>query len=193
MKKFLAFALIPAGIGVAYYAGAQGQAYNPEATLKAQKEAMAKLAMLDGVWRGPAWSDIAPGHRENVTQTERVGPFLDGTVKVVEGRAYAKDGSVPFNAFAVISYNPATQKYSIRTYSGGRQGDYPLTLTAEGFDWEIPAGPMTIKYKATIKDGVWHEVGYQVMPGKEPVQFMEMTVRRVSDTTWPAGNPVPMK
>jgi preprotein translocase subunit SecE len=37
---------------------------------------------------------------------------------------------------------------------------------------------------------VWHEVGERIMPGKDPVRFFEMTLKRVSDTTWPAGGAV---
>lgn len=193
MKRFVVISSILATVGVAYYAGAQGQAYNPAPAIAAQKEAMKKLASLDGVWRGEAWTILPNGQREEITQTERVGPFLDGTVKVVEGRGYDKSGTVAFNAFGIISYAPATGKYTIRTYSSGRHGDYPLVPTADGFDWEIPAGPMVIKYKTTLKNGVWHEVGDQVMPGKEPVRFMEMTLKRVGDTKWPAGDPVSWK
>lgn len=36
-------------------------------------------------------------------------------------------------------------------------GDFPLTVTADGFAWEIPAGTMTIRYVTTIKDDTWHE------------------------------------
>lgn len=35
--------------------------------------------------------------------------------------------------------------------------DFPLTVTADGFAWEIPAGTMTIRYVTTIKDDTWHE------------------------------------
>ena len=54
---------------------------------------MARLAYLDGVWRGPAWSLTPQGRREMI-QTERIGPFLGGSVRVMEGRGYTADGSV---------------------------------------------------------------------------------------------------
>ena len=34
--------------------------------------------------------------------------------------------------------------------------------------WEIPAGPMKIRYTATVKDGKWLEVGDRIQPGKRP-------------------------
>ena len=57
-----------------------------------QREAMAAFARMDGVWRGPAWS-LNPGGRHDIIQTERIGTFLNGTVRVVEGqhRAYVTD------------------------------------------------------------------------------------------------------
>ncbi|HEY6146748.1 MAG TPA: DUF1579 domain-containing protein, partial [Thermoanaerobaculia bacterium] len=72
---------------------------DPAALIAAQKEAMASLAFMDGVWRGPAWTILASGEKHNITQTERIGPFLDGSVKVIEGRGYDPDGKVTFNAF----------------------------------------------------------------------------------------------
>ena len=50
--------------------------------------------------------------------------------------------------------------------------------TGDGFAWEIPAGPMTIRYNAVVKDGTWTEVGDRVAPGKEPVRFFEMSSPR---------------
>ena len=54
------------------------------ASMDAQKAAMKPLAMMDGVWRGPAWTMLPTGKHE-ITQTERIGPFLDGQIKVLEG------------------------------------------------------------------------------------------------------------
>ena len=64
---------------------------------------MLPLASMDGVWRGPAWTILPSGEKHSVTQTERIGPLLDGSVKVIEGRGYDADGKVAFNAFGTIS------------------------------------------------------------------------------------------
>lgn len=174
-------------------ASAQGKPYDPVALMTAQRDAMKALSFLDGTWRGSAWTILPNGEKLAITQTERVGAFLDGAVKVVEGRGYDADGKVAFNAFATISYDPGTKVYTMRTYAMGRSGDYVLTPTADGVSWEIPAGPMTIRHTATIKDGKWHEVGERIMPGKEPVRFAELNLERIGDTDWPAGGAVPMK
>ena len=173
---------------------ALGQGRQDPATLiNAQREAMQRLAFMDGVWRGPAWTILPSGEKHTITQTERIGPFLDGSVKVIEGRGYNPDGKVTFNAFGTVSYNPATRAYTLHSYAQGQVGDFVLTPTADGYVWEIPAGAMTIRYTAVIKDGAWREVGDRVMPGKEPVRFFEMNLKRIGDTDWPAGGAVTPK
>jgi len=57
---------------------ASGQRPDPATQIAAQREAMAPLAFMDGVWRGPAWTILPSGEKHNITQTERIGPFLDG-------------------------------------------------------------------------------------------------------------------
>ena len=166
---------------------------DPQATLVTHREVMKQFAMLDGEWRGTAWTLLPSGEKHTLTQTERVGTMLDGSVRVIEGRGYEADGRVGFNAFAVISYQTDTQSFSMRTYSEGRFGDFALTPTADGFTWEIRAGPMTIRYTATIKDGAWREVGDRIAPGKDPVRFLEMDLKRIGDSTWPAAGAVPAK
>lgn len=180
-------------LGASVCASGQGRP-DPATLLASQREAMKPLAMMDGVWRGPAWTILPSGEKHNITQTERIGPFLDGSVKVLEGRGYdTASGKVTFNAFGTISYNPTMKAYSLHSYAQGQVGDFVLTPTADGYIWEIPAGPMTIRYTAVIKDGAWREVGDRIMQGKEPVRFFEMNLKRVGDTDWPAGGAISPK
>ena len=171
---------------------AAAQAPDP-GRIKAEQEAMTPLARLDGIWRGTAWTQL-PGGRHEVTQTERIGPFLGGSLKMIEGRAYNADGSVGFNALGIISFEPSTQKYSLHSYALGRSGDFPLELTPTGYVWQIPAGPgAIIRYTATITADHWREIGERIADGVPPVQIFEMNLTRVGDTKWPAGDPVPMR
>jgi len=178
--------------GLVSSAFAQGRP-DPATLIAAQKEAMAAFSAMDGVWRGPAWTIRPNGEKHNITQTERIGPFLDGSVKVMEGRGYDPDGRVTFNAFGTISYNPDKRAYTLHSHALGNVGDFVLTLTTDGYVWNIPAGPMTIRYTAVIKDGAWREVGDQIMTGKEAVRFFEMNLKRVGDTTWPAAGAISPK
>jgi hypothetical protein len=179
-------------IAVAAPAAAQNM-YDPATRIAAQREAMARLSFLDGIWRGPAWA-ITPQGRQELTQTERSGSFLDGSVKVVEGRGYNADGSVGFNALGVISYDPQARTYAMTSWAMGYMATFPLTVTANGFAWERPERPgVTIRYTATIENGTFREVGDRIVPGAEPVRIFEMNLRRVGDSEWPAGGAVPMR
>lgn len=171
---------------------AQGRP-DPAALLAAQKDALKAFAAMDGVWRGPAWTLLPSGEKHTITQTERIGPFLDGSVKVIEGKGYEADGRVSFNAFGTISFSPAKNAYTLHSYAMGNAGDFAIRPTPDGYIWEIPAGPMTLRYTAVIKDGTLKEVGDRLEAGKDPVRFFEMTLTRIGDTTWPAGGAVPPK
>jgi hypothetical protein len=186
--RLVVFALLMT-VGMSSTALGQGRP-DPATLIAAQREAMVPLAYMDGVWRGTAWVVMPSGEKDTMTQTERIGPFLDGSVKVVEGRGYDTDGKVTFNAFGIISYNPATRAYTLHSYAQGNVGDFVLTRTADGYVWEIPAGPMTIRYTAVVKNGAWREVGDRIMPGQEPVRFFEMNLKRVGTTTWPAAGAI---
>jgi len=173
-------------------AAAQGP-YDPATRIAAQRTAMARLAYLDGVWRGPAWSLTPQGRREMI-QAERIGPFLGGAVRVMEGRGYAADGNVAFNAFGVVSFDPGTGNYSLTSWAMGYSGTFPLRLTDDGYVWEAPAGPGAImRYTAVVHGDSWHEIGERIAGDAAPVRTVELNLRRVSDTDWPAADPVPMR
>jgi len=166
---------------------------DPAALMTAQRAAMATFAFMDGAWRGPATTLRPNGEMHAIIQTERIGPMLDGTVKLIEGRGYESDGTTSFNALAILAYDVATQSYRMRSHAMGTTGDFVVQRTAEGFAWEIPAGPMTIRYNAVVKDGVWVETGDRVAPGREPVRFFEMRLERVGDSDWPAAGAIAPK
>ncbi len=171
-----AFALVPV---------AQAQPTDT-AAIAAQKEAMKKLDWMHGVWRGQAVTQ-SPQGQHKVTQTERIGSFLGGTLTVMEGKGYTADGSAGFNAFGVISYDAQTKSYWLTSWALGRGGKFALTPTDTGYIWEIPAGATTIRYTATVANGSWTEVGDYIAPGQPARRFLTMTLRRVGDSDWPAA------
>lgn len=184
----MAAALVAAPLAV----GAR-QAPDAAARMAAQRQALAPLAWMDGTWRGRAEVTGADGKVHQITQTERVGPLLDGSIKLIEGRGYGADGRVVFRAFAVVSWDAPTRAFHFQSHAMGHSGDFTLVPTAEGFRWEIPAGPMTIRYVVTHADGQWHEVGEQVMPGQPPVRIYDATLRRIGDSAWPGAGAVPAR
>jgi hypothetical protein len=188
------YALAAAGLTFAAAAAFPVAAQTPDnGRIEAQRQAMAPLAFMDGIWRGPAWSITRDGRHE-VTQAERIGPFLGGVVKVMEGRGYNADGSLGFNAFGTISYDPTTHAYTLHSCALGYCGDFPFEPRPGGYVWQVPAGPgAVIRYTATVGNDRWREVGERIAGNAPPVQIFEMNLRRVGDTDWPAGNPVPMR
>lgn len=191
--RFTTIALLMTMGGLAPKAAAQGR---PDATalIAAQKEALSSLSFMDGVWRGAAWTVLPSGEKHDITQTERIGPFLGGSVKVLEGRGYGSDGKVGFNALGILSYNPDKHAYTLHSYAMGMAGDFPLTPNPTGYVWEIPAGPeITIRYTAVIKDGKWNEVGDRITSGKPPIRFFEMNLVRIGNTDWPASGAISSK
>ncbi|MEI6668452.1 MAG: hypothetical protein WCP29_09875 [Acidobacteriota bacterium] len=95
---------------------------DPATLIAAQREAPAALKFMDGVWRGTAWTMLPSGQRHTITQTERIGPMLDGSIKVIEGRGYDPDGTVTFNAFGTISFNPATRAFTLHWNTSASRG-----------------------------------------------------------------------
>jgi hypothetical protein len=130
-------ALILVGLALTSYGQTRPE---PAALIIAQRDAMKPLAIMDGVWRGTAWTILPSGQKHTITQTERIEPFLDGSVKVIEGRGYDDDGSVSFNALGVISYNVTTRAYSLHSYAQGNAGDFVLRPTPDGYVWDTRPG-----------------------------------------------------
>jgi len=146
---------------------------------------MAKLAFMRGVWAGPARGTTPDGKPYAVTQTERMGPMLGGDVIVIEGRGYNDDKTTGFNAFAVVSWDPMSKKYELRSYAQGMAGTFELKLTADGYTWEIPAGPGAIvRFTATVKGDTWREVGEYIAGKAPPKKTFEMNLKKVGDTDW---------
>jgi hypothetical protein len=158
--------------------------------IKAQREAMTAFAFIDGVWRGTATTVLPSGDKRVITQTERIGPFLGGSVRVIEGRGYDASGNVSFNALGIISFDPTRRAFNLRSYALGHAGDFAIERTADGYTWELPVGPATIRYTAVVKDGVLTEFGDRMVQGKDPVRFFEMKLRRLGDTDWPVAGAI---
>lgn len=150
---------------------------------EAQRAAMRELDWMDGTWRGEAIVQTPRG-RLTITQTERVGSRLGGTIKTVEGSGTNKDGTPAFGAFAVISFDAQTRKYAFRSYAHGRSGTFPIEVGEGVSVWETPAGPGAImRYTIRLERGKWHEVGERIAAGKPATVLFEMTLGRVDPTS----------
>ena len=76
-------------------------------------------------------------------------------------------------------------------YAQRYAGTFELKLTADGYVWEVPAGPNAVmRFTATVKNNTWREIGELVAEGGAPKQAFEMNLKRVGDTDWPVGVPL---
>jgi hypothetical protein len=188
MRRFL-----PVGIVLAFAAWPPATAAQPAdaaALIASQREAMGALAILDGAWRGPASVTEPDGKRISFVQTERIGPLLAGSIKVIEGRGYDDTGGVRFNALGIVSYDPVKRSYTLHSHALGRVGDFSFVPTGDGYRWEIPLPSGRLRYVATIRDGELHEVGDLALDGREPVRVFEMRLKRIGATDWPAAGAI---
>ena len=161
----------------------------------AQPDAAPIIAAQKRRWRrSPAWTACGaapPGRstragRHNVVHTERVGLSSAARSRSWREGRYLEDGSVGFNAFGIISFDPASRAYTLHSYAMGHKGDFPLTILPDGYVWEVPAGPgAKIRYTATIGGGKWREVGDRIVGDAAPMRMFEMNLTRVGDSNWP--------
>ncbi len=149
------------------------------------------LSFMFGEWSGTA-SGIGYDQKPfEITQTERVGPMLDGAATVIEGRGYTDSNQLAFNAFAIVSYDKRREKWEIRSYTGGHAGTFPFEPKENGYVWSTPAGPDAVmRYTATFDGDTWHQIGEYVPKSGEPQQTFEMTLKRIGDTDWPSAGVV---
>jgi hypothetical protein len=156
-----------------------------------QQEAMRKLDFLAGRWEGPATFQTGKGQAQSLRQTELVQFKLKGAVLLVEGTgrrtgADAPDGDdVAFNALGVISYDPATKEYRIKTYTmEGRTVETELKLQGKGVVWSFktPQNSGEVRHTMKLTDkGEWHEVSEFSRDGKTWFKTVEMTLTRVKE------------
>ena len=183
-------AALAACLTLAMPAAAPAQEMYPSGTAE-QRQAMQTLSWMDGEWVGEATVFMGPGAGASHPHTERIGPMLGGSIKVIEGRSAGDpDGAPAFNAFAIVSWDDASDRYVMRSYANGQVGDFPLEATTDGFSWTTPTRGGEIRYVTTFRDSEWIETGHFVMPGRDPMKVIELRLRRRGDTDWPAGDPV---
>jgi hypothetical protein len=164
----------------------------PSKRLKAQQDAMKELAFLDGEWRGTSRVMRKDGWAPMV-QTGRVGTMLDGTVLMIEAKGYEADGRLSFDVLRIISYEPETQSYSMRSYQSGRVRDHVLSLTDNGVAWDSDSGNGAIRYEASVKNGAWTETATRMPARGEPETYVEVKLKRQRSSSWPQAGGVGAK
>ena len=160
-----------------------------EAMQAEQQAAMERFAFMDGEWRGTAISTGQMGEVE-LAQTERVGTMAGGVARIIEGRGYGADGSLEFNAVAMITYDATADEYVMTSTARGMTARPWFKVTDDGFHWGVESGPMTFTYEAVVQNGTWVEIGYMQFGDQPRTKFLEMNLQRIGDTSWPAEGAV---
>lgn len=137
------------------------------------KEAISKLAFLEGVWEGSGWMMGRNGQKNTFNQTENIQFKLDNTVLLIEGQGKA-NGKTVHDALAIITYNETEKDYNFRSYlANGRNGLFKAELIDNKLYWY----PMeNMRYIISINEnGQWYETG-ELKRKDKWFQFFEMTL-----------------
>jgi hypothetical protein len=162
---------------------ARGQARTPP---PAQVEAMQKLAVWVGDWKGSGWASTGPGQRHEFTITEKVQPKIGGSILLIEGLGKRKNMTgagevVVHDALAVLSYDEKTKHYRWRAHDiRGQALDVEPQVIDGGLQWRFRDGQggVSIRFTIRIDEKRWHEVGEVTRDGKTWQKFLEMNLDR---------------
>jgi hypothetical protein len=148
--------------------------------LAAQRSAMQKLGFLIGSWAGHGKA-FRSGEALEFAQTERAEYKLDGLLLLIEGTGRASvDGKVNMQALGILSYDDATDRYSMRAYNDGRYVETEVKLDPSGkeISWGFAVGEIRTKSILRINECQWTEL-HEIAIGTEPFRkFMELSVSR---------------
>jgi hypothetical protein len=172
--------VLAAGVVFALAGGLRAQAPDANSTA-VEREAMQRLAFLAGHWSGPVTIRRGPGEPIHLTQTEQIEYRLDGLVMLIEGKSTGQDGKAQFEALATIAYDDTSHSYRFRAYNEGHYVDTELTVTADGFSWDMDAGPAHIvnTMHLTAK-GEWQETTEVTFGNNPPRRSVEMLLTHQS-------------
>jgi len=152
----------------------------------AQVEAMQKLAVWAGDWKGTGWASTGPGQRHEFTITERVQPKVGGSILLIEGLGTRKNEKgagevVVHDALAVLSYDQQAKRYRWRAHDiRGQALDVEPQLIEGGLQWGFrnEQGGVSIRFTIHIAEKRWHEIGEVTRDGKTWQKFLEMNLER---------------
>ena len=106
--------------------------------------------------------------------------------------AQARDPAVPLLErlrFLTICSTNLDELFEIRV--AGLIEQVELDVQSVGPDGLGPQA--TIRYSAVVKGDDFVEVGDRIVAGQPPLRIFEMRLKRLGDTTWPAGDAVTPK
>ena len=151
----------------------------------AQVEAVRKLDLWVGVWKGTGWVSTGRDERHDFTILEKVQRKVGDSVLLIEGRGTKKaekgEDVVVHEALAVVSYDDKAKRYRWRGHDlRGQAIDVEPKVVDGGIEWGFKNEDRGVSVRFTIKfdERRWHEVGETSTDGKTWHKFLEMTLER---------------
>ena len=169
---------------LAFQAGSpvSGQTPAPPA---AQVEAVKKLDLWVGEWKGTGWVSLGRDERRDFTIVEKVQRKVGGSVLLIEGRGTKKadkgEEVVVHEALAVLSYDEKAKRYRWRAHDlRGQAINVEPKVVDGGIEWGFKSEDRGVSVRFTIKFDKkrWHEVGEASTDGKTWHKILEMTLER---------------
>jgi hypothetical protein len=145
------------------------------------QNAMEKLSFLAGNWYGGGWIQMGRD-RHTFSQKETVLQKVGNSVIVIDGLGTDPETNQTIHqAFAVISYDAANQKYLMRAFKvDGNYIDADARVDENGyFIWGYlhpQAGQM--RYTTRLMEGKWVETGEMCRDGVNWTTFFAMTLSK---------------
>ena len=124
---------------------------------------MEKVQWLVGKWKGEGWMMFGPEEKHTFSQTETVTSKLNGILLAIEGLGTDRESNIIHNAFAVLSFDSANQKFVMRAHKAdGAFTEADAIVDDKGnFIWGF-SHPYAGELRFTIKQndkGQWYEIG----------------------------------
>ena len=124
---------------------------------------MKKVQWLVGKWKGEGWMMFGPEEKHTFSQPETVTSKLNGILLAIEGLGTDGESNIIHNAFAVLSFDSANQKFVMRAHKAdGAFTEADAIVDDNGnFIWGF-SHPYAGELRFTIKQndkGQWYEIG----------------------------------
>lgn len=153
----------------------------PNPTIEKQKEAMAKLAVMEGQWTGTGWMQRGQSERHTFEVKETAEKKNGGLTLLIQGLGTdSKTGEIGHDALAVVYYDVESDQYMFDSHLDTGQHKL-MTGSFEGdeFIWgfDLPNNAK-IKYVITFTENTWNETGEYSSDGINWFKFMEMNLNK---------------
>lgn len=163
---------------------AQSTPASGQALAERARAALAPLAALVGQWEGDATTS-GPGRAKRYRQSEDVVFGAGRTVLMIRGTGRSAEppnaGDIEFEAAASLWFDADANRIRMRAHRAeGVAVDADVELKPDTLIWGFPVQGGQVRYTLAFDEGNWHEVGHFIREGAPPIQFIDMTLTKVT-------------